>query len=51
MIIKIGQAPYREPEITEREPDACDGLSEREPKLPMIASPAVDKCKPPQVGR
>jgi hypothetical protein len=40
MIIKIGQEP------TEREPDGPDNLTEREPKSPMIASPAADKCKP-----
>jgi hypothetical protein len=42
---------YREPGITEREPDAPDNLIEREPKSPMIASPAADNLKPLQVGR
>jgi hypothetical protein len=37
---------YREPGITEREPDALDNLIEREPKSPMIARPAADDCKP-----
>ena len=37
---------YREPGITEREPDARDSLTEREPKSPMIASQAADDCKP-----
>jgi hypothetical protein len=41
---------YREPGITEREPDALDNLTEREPKSPMIASPAADNLKPLQVG-
>ena len=41
---------YREPRITEREPDAPDSLTEREPKFAMIASPAADKCKPLQLG-
>jgi hypothetical protein len=37
-------------EPTEREPDAPDNLTEREPKSPMIASPGADDCKPQQVG-
>lgn len=40
---------YCEPRITEREPDAPDNLTEREPKFAMIASPAADDCKPLQV--
>jgi predicted ferric reductase len=40
---------YREPGITEREPDGPDNLTEREPKSPMIASPATDDCKPLQI--
>jgi hypothetical protein len=43
MIIKIGQEP------TEREPDALDNLTEREPKSPMIARPSADDCKPLQI--
>ena len=41
---------YREPRITEPEPDAPDSLTEREPKSLMIASPASDDCKPLQLG-
>jgi hypothetical protein len=37
---------YREPRITEPEPDGPDNLTEREPKFAMIASPAADDCKP-----
>ena len=40
MIIKIGQEPI------EREPDAPDNLTEREPKSAMIASPGTDDCEP-----
>jgi hypothetical protein len=40
----------REPGITEREPDAPDNLTEREPKSPMIASPAADNCKRLQIA-
>ena len=40
---------YREPRITEPEPDGPDNLTEREPKSPMIASPAADDCKPLQL--
>jgi hypothetical protein len=40
---------YREPRIIEREPDAPDNLTEREPKLSMIASRAADNLKPLQV--
>jgi hypothetical protein len=44
MIIKIGQEPI------EPEPEASDNLTEREPKSPMIASPATDDCKPLHVS-
>ena len=37
---------YREPRIIEREPDAPDNLTEREPKSAMIASRAADNLKP-----
>ena len=37
---------YREPRIIEREPDAPDNLTQREPKSAMIASPAADNLKP-----
>jgi hypothetical protein len=40
----------REPGITEREPDAPDNLTEREPKSPMIASPAAHNCKRLQIA-
>ena len=41
---------YREPRITEPEPDAPDNLTQREPKSAMIASPAADNLKPLQVA-
>ena len=41
---------YREPGITEREPEAPDNLTEREPKFAMIASRSADNCKPLQLG-
>ena len=41
---------YREPRIIEPEPAAPDNLTEREPKSPMIASPASDDCTPLHVG-
>jgi hypothetical protein len=41
---------YSEPGITECEPAALDDLTKREPKLPMIARPTADKCKPLHLG-
>jgi hypothetical protein len=39
-----------EPGITQREPDADDNLTEREPKSALIASRSADDCKPLQVA-